>query len=190
MHRQLQGWQRKCPRNWGETMIFTALSDGAAGGTVSWPGHQAKAAFGKGGVKPAADKREGDGASPLGVWPIRKVLYRPDKAPPPLIALPIAPIALSDGWCDASGDPAYNRPVTLPYPASAEPLWREDDVYDLVVILGHNDAPPVPGMGSAIFMHLARPGYTPTEGCIALAREDLEALLAVARPGDALEIKA
>ncbi|HEX7760428.1 MAG TPA: L,D-transpeptidase family protein, partial [Caulobacteraceae bacterium] len=101
-----------------------------------------------------------------------------------------APIAPSDGWCDAPADPAYNRPVTLPYPASAEHLWREDHVYDLIVVLGHNDDPPVAGMGSAIFLHLARPDYAPTEGCVALSRPDLERVLAMARPGDALTIRA
>jgi L,D-peptidoglycan transpeptidase YkuD (ErfK/YbiS/YcfS/YnhG family) len=73
------------------------------------------------------------------------------------------------------GRPAYNQPVKLPYPASAERLWRDDHVYDLVVVLGHNDDPPVAGLGSAIFLHLARDGYPGTEGCVALAREDVEA---------------
>jgi L,D-peptidoglycan transpeptidase YkuD (ErfK/YbiS/YcfS/YnhG family) len=171
-------------------MIFTAFATQVSIGRVMWPGHGAPAAFGKGGFKPAADKREGDGASPVGVWPIRRVLYRPDKGPPPITALPVAVIGPNDGWCDAIDDPAYNRPVSLPYPASAERMWRDDDVYDLVVILGHNDDPIVPGLGSAIFLHLARDGYAPTEGCVALARPDLEALLATAKPGDALEIRA
>ncbi len=169
-------------------MIFTAVETARSLGRVSWPGHAARAAFGRGGVKPAADKREGDGASPAGLWPMRRLLFRPDKGPPPLVALPIAPISASDGWCDAPGDPRYNRPVTLPYPASAEQMWRGDDIYDLVVILGHNDDPVAPGMGSAIFLHLARPDYSPTAGCVALARPDLEALLAAARPGDGLRI--
>jgi L,D-peptidoglycan transpeptidase YkuD (ErfK/YbiS/YcfS/YnhG family) len=189
MHRELQDWQRKCRDEQGKSMIFTALAETGTLGHVAWPGHRAKASFGKGGVKPAAAKREGDGASPLGVWPIRRLLYRPDKGSAPQTALPVESIRREDGWCDASGDPAYNRPVPLPYPASAEHLWREDDVYDLVVILGHNDDPVVSGMGSAIFLHLARPDYSPTEGCVALARPDLEALLAVAKPGDFLEIQ-
>ena len=108
------------------------------------------------GVKPAADKREGDLASPAGVWPIRRVLYRPDRGAAPATALPAAQIAPDDGWCDAPGDPDYNRPVYLPYPASAEHMWLESGVYDIVVILGHNDDPVVPGMGSAIFLHLRR----------------------------------
>lgn len=170
-------------------MIFTALADRDGMARVVWPGHDFPAAVGTGGLKSAAAKREGDGASPIGVWPIRRVLYRADKAPPPLIALPVEAIGRDDGWCDAPGDPAYNRPVKLPYAASHEEMWRQDDLYDLVVILGHNDDPPVAGMGSAIFMHIARPGYPPTEGCVALARPDLEALLAAAKPGDAVEIR-
>src|SRR5438034_855602 len=98
----------------------------ASGGTLLLDGRALRCALGKGGVKPAADKREGDGASPLGVWPIRRVFYRPDRGPAPRTALPVAPIGEHDGWCDAPGDPAYNRRVTLPYPASAERMWRED----------------------------------------------------------------
>lgn len=164
---------------------FTAMSDGRLDLGDRW----ARCALGKGGVIPAADKREGDGASPLGTWIIRKVLYRPDKGGPPQTALPTEAIAPDDGWCDAPGDPAYNRPVKLPYPASCERMWRDDDVYDLVGILAHNDDPVVDGLGSAIFLHLARDGYAPTEGCVALSREDLEALLAKARPGDVIEIR-
>ena len=148
-----------------------------------------RCALGPAGVVPAVDKREGDGASPAGVWPIRRVLYRPDRGRAPATALPVAAIAPDDGWCDAPDDPAYNRPVKLPYPASAERMWRDDHLYDLVVVLGHNDDPPKPGLGSAIFLHLAKPDYAPTHGCMAVARADLEALLRDAKPGDAVEIK-
>jgi L,D-peptidoglycan transpeptidase YkuD (ErfK/YbiS/YcfS/YnhG family) len=165
-------------------MIFTARADGG----FDLAGTGARCALGRNGVIAAADKREGDGASPLGVWPLRRVLYRPDRGPVPRTALPVQPIALDDGWCDAPGDAAYNRPVRRPYPASSEALWREDGLYDLVVVLGHNDDPPTPGLGSAIFLHLARPDFGPTEGCVALGRSDLESLLALARPGDALAI--
>jgi len=170
-------------------MIFTALAAGRSHGEVVWQGHGVRCALGKGGLKPAAEKREGDGASPIGAWPFRRVLYRPDKGPPPKTALPVEAIQPDDGWCDAPADPAYNRPVALPYPASAERLWRDDGLYDLVVVLGHNDDPVIPGLGSAIFLHLARPDYGPTEGCVALARKDLEALLAAAAPGDVLAIR-
>jgi L,D-peptidoglycan transpeptidase YkuD (ErfK/YbiS/YcfS/YnhG family) len=82
-----------------------------------------------------------------------------------------------DGWCDASADRNYNRPVRHPYPASAERLWRADGLYDIVVVLDCNDRPRVRGRGSAIFMHVAKPGYAPTEGCIALAQAHLLRLL-------------
>ncbi|MAK81651.1 L,D-transpeptidase family protein [Phenylobacterium sp.] len=145
-------------------------------------------AIGRGGLAPAADKREGDGASPIGVWALRRLLYRPDRGPAPQTALPSQAITRQDGWCDDPDHPAYNRLIELPFAASHEVLWRDDGLYDLVVVLGHNDDPPVAPLGSAIFLHLAKPDYAPTEGCIALARPDLEAVLALARPGDALEI--
>ena len=165
-------------------MIFTATSDGH----IDIAGREAACVLGRSGVLPAADKREGDGASPLGVWQLRRVLYRPDREAPPATGLPVAALKPDDGWCDAPGDPAYNRPVRLPYPASAEQMWREDRVYDLVVILGHNDDPPVSPMGSAIFLHLVQPDRSATAGCVAVSREDMLDLLARARPGDALAI--
>ena len=167
-------------------MNFTATADGF----LDLGGRKVRCALGRSGVKPAADKREGDGASPAGVWPIRRVLYRPDRSPPPATAFELQPISPQDGWCDAPKDPAYNQPVRLPYPASAEHMWLETGVYDIVVVLGHNDDPVVPGMGSCIFLHLSRPDYSPTEGCVAVPRADLEELLAKARPGDAVEIRA
>ncbi len=156
-------------------------------GRCTFAGREVRCALGRSGVIAAERKREGDGASPLGVWPIQRVLYRADRGSAPVTALRVSAIAADDGWCDAPNDPAYNRPVRLPYPASCERMWRDDEVYDIVVILGHND-PPQAGFGSAIFLHCARPDFSPTEGCIALARADLEALLALAGPGAVLEI--
>ncbi len=168
-------------------MLFRAHADGR----FELEGRILRCAIGKAGAIAAADKREGDNRSPLGVWTMREVWYRPDAYPDgPSTALPVRATGPDDGWCDAPGDANYNRPVSLPYPASAERMWRDDHVYDLVVILGHNDDPPVPGLGSAIFMHLARDGFPGTEGCVALAQPDLEAVLAVAKPGDAVEIVA
>lgn len=152
------------------------------GPSLAFGGKAVRCALGKGGILPATGKREGDGATPAGSWPLRQILYRPDRLIQPETALPLAPIAPSDGWCDAAQDPAYNRPVTLPYPASAEHLWREDRVYDIIVVLGHNDDPVVPGMGSAIFFHLATENYSPTEGCVAIALGDMLAALKAAMP--------
>lgn len=165
--------------------MFTAMSDGS----FRLNGRLTRCALGKTGVIEAKSKREGDGKSPLGVWTIRRVLYRPDKGEAPQTGLPTRALERDDGWCDAPEDPAYNRAVKLPHPASAEHMWRADDVYDLVCILAHNDDPPVSPLGSAIFLHLAKPDYSPTEGCIALSRDDMLELLSLAKIGDALAIE-
>jgi L,D-peptidoglycan transpeptidase YkuD (ErfK/YbiS/YcfS/YnhG family) len=144
--------------------------------------------IGKGGLVAAADKREGDGASPIGVWPIRGVLLRPDRvALPESLQLPWRWTRPDDGWSDGADDPAYNRPVRHPYGFSAERLWREDGLYDVIVVLGHNDAPVVPGAGSAIFWHCWRDGAA-TEGCVAIPKAALLELLPLLAPGDALQI--
>lgn len=145
------------------------------------------------------DKREGDGCTPLGIFPLRECWYRHDKLAAPKTLLPLQLINEEDGWCDEPSSPHYNRPVKLPYSLSHERLWREDDVYDIVVPLGYNDDPVIPGKGSAIFMHLARLAdtpsepdnsvhYEPTEGCIALARADMLELLAHCGPDTLIEI--
>lgn len=145
-------------------------------GSLFFLGRRCRCALGRGGI--AADKREGDGATPAGVFALRRLLFRPDRLAPPETTLPTAPLRPDDGWCDAPADPAYNRQVRLPYPASAEALWRQDHLYDLIVVIGHNDAPVVAGAGSAIFLHLARRDWGPTEGCVALALDDLLDVLA------------
>ena len=137
-------------------------------GKFSGPGFTARCALGKGGVVTASQKREGDGASPVGVWPVRNVFYRPDRVEPPVTSLPLVPLKPYDGWCDAANHPLYNRPVSLPFAASHEKLWRDDHVYDVIVELGYNDDPVEAGRGSAIFLHLARGGLAPTAGCVAV----------------------
>ena len=144
-------------------------------------------AIGRGGVR--RDKREGDGATPAGTWPLRRVFYRSDRGVAPETLLPILVIGENDGWCDDPDDRHYNRPVVLPYAARYERLWRDDAIYDIVVILGHNDEPPVPGKGSAIFLHVARPDYGPTEGCVALAEPDLRHFLRHADTATSLRVE-
>ncbi|HTH97638.1 MAG TPA: L,D-transpeptidase family protein [Stellaceae bacterium] len=142
---------------------------------------ECRCALGRGGL--SRDKHEGDGATPVGSWLLRRLLYRADRfTTPPLTALAAAAIAPDDGWCDDPADAQYNLPVKLPYAGRTERLWRDDDVYDLIVPLGYNDQPPAPGRGSAIFLHLARPDYSPTEGCVALSLADLRRYLAFATP--------
>lgn len=145
--------------------------------------------IGRGGALPAIQKREGDGATPLGRWPIRGILLRPDRiALPPSLEIAWRWLRPDDGWSDAIADPAYNRPVRHPHPFSAERLWREDGLYDAIVVLGHNDAPPVAGHGSAIFLHCWRDGAA-TEGCIALPKPDLLGLLPFLSSDDGLTIR-
>jgi len=136
-----------------------------------------RTAIGRGGIR--ADKREGDGATPAGVLPLRRVLYRPDRGAAPRCAASVEALTPSDGWCDDPSHADYNRSVRLPFNASAEALWREDGVYDIIGILGWNDSPAHPGRGSAIFLHVARLDFAPTEGCVALAPADLRHVLAI-----------
>lgn len=157
-------------------------------GFLVWPGGRVRAAIGRAGLRAAEAKREGDGATPIGAWPLRRVLWRADRLAAPATRLPIAPLEPEDGWCDAPGDPNYNRPVRHPYPASAERLWREDRLYDVLAVLGYNDAPVRPGAGSAIFLHVAGDNYPPTEGCVAVALRDLRRVLAGAGPESRLII--
>jgi L,D-peptidoglycan transpeptidase YkuD (ErfK/YbiS/YcfS/YnhG family) len=134
------------------------------------------AALGRSGIRTL--KREGDGGTPLGFFPVRQVLYRADRVSRPLTRLPVRAIGLRDGWCDDPTNRNYNRLIRLPSERSAEGLSRADQLYDLVLVLGYNDRPRVRGRGSAIFVHLARPDFTPTDGCIGLTKHDLTMLLA------------
>ena len=159
-----------------------------AAGRLAWPGGSAPAACGRGGVR--ADKREGDGASPAGTFPLVRLFYRPDRIDRPQSALPTTALRPSDGWVDDPDDPQYNRLVSLPYPAHHEEMWRADGLYDLVVLIGYNIDPPVPGRGSAIFLHVARADLAPTEGCIAVRRDVLAGLLGLLGPGSTITIEA
>jgi len=156
-------------------------------GRLYWPGGSAAAAVGRAGVK--ADKHEGDGATPAGTYPLVSILYRPDRVAPPVSQLPVKPLAPSDGWVDEPTDANYNRPVSLPYPASAEELWREDEIYDVLVVIGHNMEPVTPGAGSAIFLHIAMPDFTPTAGCVAIEKEVLLGLLPLLSRGSQIIIR-
>ena len=137
---------------------------------------------GKAGYVPYLGGREGDNKTPLGEYHLRFGLYRADrllKPPPahpknPVIFHPLRP---DDGWCDDPQDPAYNRFIKRPYKASHEALWRDDGAYDIILVISHNDSPPQSGLGSAIFMHIAQPDHRPTQGCLALAPEDILTLL-------------
>ncbi|MBI1208823.1 MAG: L,D-transpeptidase family protein [Azospirillum sp.] len=155
-------------------------------GLLSWPGGACGCVLGRSGL--SSDKREGDGATPVGRFPLRRVLFRADRLVRPVTRLAVAAIAPDDGWCDDPNDPRYNQRIGLPDAASHERMWRDDGLYDVVVVLGHNDAPVIAGAGSAIFLHVTSPDRAPTAGCVAVALPDLLALLADCDGSDWLSI--
>ncbi|HEY8383905.1 MAG TPA: L,D-transpeptidase family protein [Microvirga sp.] len=133
-------------------------------------------------------KREGDGASPLGRFALLQAFYRPDHGPRPRTGLKLTPIRPQDGWCDDVRDRRYNTRVPRPCPSSHEEMWRADHLYDVVIDIAWNRGPIVRGRGSAIFLHLARPGFEPTAGCVAVEKRVIHRLLERIGPRTRLEI--
>lgn len=156
-------------------------------GRLRWSRGDAAAAIGRGGVR--ADKREGDGATPAGIFPLVRVLYRADRITPPISHLPSGPLARNHGWVDDPADANYNRLVSLPYPARTEEMWRQDGLYDLLVVIGYNIDPIVPGAGSAIFLHISTLDFSATDGCIAVGRQVLLKLVPLLGPGSLIAIR-
>jgi len=134
-------------------------------------------ALGRGGIK--ANKREGDGATPRGRFKLRRLWWRADRGPRPRTRLPVRRITPTDAWCEDPADRRYNRPIRLAPGTPGDRLWREDHLYDLVIELDHNTRPRIAGRGSAVFIHVARPRYAPTIGCVALKADSLHRLLNV-----------
>jgi L,D-peptidoglycan transpeptidase YkuD (ErfK/YbiS/YcfS/YnhG family) len=155
-------------------------------GVLHFTGQSYPCALGKSGV--TQNKTEGDHASPIGQYPLRSLYYRADRIAKPETSLECIEIQPNDGWCDDPAHPLYNQKVQLPFDASHETLWREDHLYDVVVVLGHNDAPAIPGNGSCIFMHVAQPDYCGTEGCVALSIQDLLVVLTSVRKDTMINI--
>jgi len=157
------------------------------GTLVVGPGITLRCALGRGGIRQR--KREGDGITPAGRFGLVATFYRPDRVRRPRTGLPIAPLRPDSGWCDDPTDRRYNRPVRLPCPASHERLWRDDHLYDLLVVLDYNLTRPRRGAGSAIFLHLAAPGFAPTAGCVAVTEQAMRRLLVRAGPRTAIDIR-
>lgn len=145
-------------------------------GELSWPGGRTRAACGKAGVSPS--KHEGDLTTPAGAFPLTEVFYRADRLPKPTSGLPVRALEPADAWIDDPADPGYNSATKLPCAAHVEHLWRQDQLYDLLVVIAYNVNPVRAFAGSAVFLHVARPGYPGTAGCIAVGREALVGLVA------------
>ncbi len=133
-------------------------------------------------------KREGDGASPVGRFRILQAFYRADHGLRPRTGLPLKAIRPGDGWSDDVKDRRYNRLVPLPCATSHETMWRDDHLYDVVLDIAWNRGPTIKGRGSAIFLHLARPGFLPTEGCVAVEKRMIRRLLERIGPKTQIEI--
>jgi L,D-peptidoglycan transpeptidase YkuD (ErfK/YbiS/YcfS/YnhG family) len=162
------------------------LSKAARRGLLSLGDSHFPCAFGRSGL--AVDKREGDGATPLGRFRLGRVFFRPDRGPRPQTALATVPLNPDFGWCEDPSSASYNRLVRLPQARRLERMWRDDPLYDICVEIRYNDDPVIKGRGSAIFLHLARPGLLPTEGCIAVCARDMRRILARVSPRVVLRI--
>ena len=143
-------------------------------------------ALGRSGIK--ANKREGDGATPKGRFRLKRLWWRADRNPRPVTQLPVRPIRPDDGWCEDPRSRLYNRPLRVPAGSSADRLARADALYDFLVEIDHNTRPRIAGRGSAVFIHVARPGFAPTAGCVALQRNTLRRLLARLGPDTRIAI--
>ena len=134
-------------------------------------------------------KQEGDKATPAGKFPLPFGMYRQDRIKLPDTSLPMTPMREAHAWVDDPNDPKYNQLVELPYPAHVEEMWRADGIYDLLAVVGYNMNPTRPGAGSAIFLHIARPNFAPTEGCVAIERSALLNLIPLLGPESTLTIR-
>jgi L,D-peptidoglycan transpeptidase YkuD (ErfK/YbiS/YcfS/YnhG family) len=169
-------------------MLRVRARPGAPSRGWLWAGGRAiPVALGRAGIR--ADKREGDGATPRGRFRLRAVWWRAERGPRPVTQLPVRRIGPADGWCEDPSDRRYNRPVRLAPGAPGDRLVRADRLYDLVIELDHNTRPRIAGRGSAVFIHVARPGYAPTAGCVALAADDLRRLLTRLGPKTRIDIQ-
>ena len=144
-------------------------------------------ALGRSGVK--ANKREGDGATPRGRFRLKRLWWRADRHPRPATRLPARRIMPQDGWCEDPADRRYNRPVNVPPGSKADRLARTDGLYDFIIEIDHNTRPRVAGRGSAVFIHVARPGFAPTAGCVALTMDSLRRLLARLGPHTSIVVE-
>jgi L,D-peptidoglycan transpeptidase YkuD (ErfK/YbiS/YcfS/YnhG family) len=169
-----------------DVLIVQADSAETSQGWAMLGARRWRCTVGEGGIR--EDKVEGDAATPAGEYPLRRIYFRNDRLVLPKVRLPARPISEHDGWCDDPRSATYNRLVHVPNDWSAEKMWREDGLYDLVVVVGYNDDPPEGEWGSAIFLHIAREDYAPTKGCVALSQADLLELMPLIGPQTRLRV--
>jgi L,D-peptidoglycan transpeptidase YkuD (ErfK/YbiS/YcfS/YnhG family) len=174
-------------------IVVETASDTATQGVLVCDGRRYACALGRSGIVDPALKVEGDGKTPLGIFPLRQVFYRADRVARPITGLATEELRPDTGWDENPESETYNTCIRVaaegPAPAGIDRMTRDDHVYDITVVIGYNDDPPQKGRGSAIFMHVARPGYTPTAGCVALSESDLRDVLAKLTPASRIRIQ-
>lgn len=170
-------------------IIVETSSWAATTGRLKIGPHVFDCTLGRAGVAEAKDKKEGDGKTPLGKFPLRQLIYRADRAPKPETGLEVEILTPETGWCEDPAHPDYNKKISLPHSSVHDRMTREDHVYDYVVVIGHNDDPVEAGKGSAIFLHPARPDFSPTAGCVGLRKEDLLKVIKLCDASTLIEIQ-
>jgi len=162
----------------GRPLAAVRIRSGAGNRRRGWlelDGRTIPVALGRGGI--LANKREGDGGTPRGSFRPRRLWLRADRQLRPRTLLPVRVIGPSDAWCEDPADRHYNRPVRLTGNADGDRLRRDDHLYDFIIEIDHNIRPRIKGRGSAVFLHLARPQFAPTAGCVAMTRASMLRLL-------------
>jgi L,D-peptidoglycan transpeptidase YkuD (ErfK/YbiS/YcfS/YnhG family) len=174
--------------NMALSLLKVATRPGMRSRGVLIAGHLAiPVVLGRTGIR--ANKREGDGATPRGRFRLRRLWWRADRSPRPSTLLPTVRIDRRIAWCEDPGDRRYNRPFQRSANEPGDRLWRDDQLYDVIIEIDHNTRPRVARRGSAVFLHLARPNRSPTAGCVAFAAPDLRRLLARLGPNTRILIQ-
>lgn len=137
--------------------------------------HTIPVALGRGGI--IANKREGDGGTPKGTFLPKRLWWRADRHPRPQTFLPVRAIRPDDAWCEDPASRHYNRPLKLRRGDDGDRLRRDDHLYDFIIEIDHNNSPRIAGLGSAVFLHLARPNFSPTAGCVSMTKSAMLHLL-------------
>jgi L,D-peptidoglycan transpeptidase YkuD (ErfK/YbiS/YcfS/YnhG family) len=165
---------RSPDRPFSAIRIRTAAGDRCKGWLAA-DGQAVPVALGRGGIR--ANKREGDGATPKGIFRPRRLWWRADRHPRPMTFLPVRAIAPEDAWCEDPRSRHYNQPVRLGSDREGDRLKRDDHLYDFIIEIDHNSSPRIKGHGSAVFLHLARTNFSPTAGCVSMTKPAMLRLL-------------
>jgi len=144
-------------------------------GYLKYKNFKFQCALGESGIKEKI--KEGDNVTPKGIFKITRIYYRPDKIKKIISPINIIKIKKNMGWCDDPTSNSYNKEIKLPTKFGYEKLYRKDHIYDLIAVISYNLNPIIKGKGSAIFLHIAKKKFSPTQGCIALKKKDLLLLL-------------